>query len=233
MAVKLVVFDLAGTTVHDDHDVPRILQKSLEQYEVSITLDEAAAVMGIPKPTAIRQLIQKKGLKKDDETMDHIHRLFIEEMIRFYQHDASVREKDGVSNAFRQLKSAGVKIAVDTGFDRETTDPLLERMGWLKNGLIDLSVTSDEVPKGRPFPDMIFKAMGVLRVADVQQVAKVGDTASDMQQGTAAGCRWVIGVTTGAYTKEQLAREPHTHLVSHIEEILPILNVGQHKFSKI
>jgi phosphonatase-like hydrolase len=229
MLVELVVFDLAGTTVHDDKDVPRVLQNSLAKSDVNVALESASRLMGIPKPIAIEALLKESHRGKraiDAEWIEEIHRIFVLEMIRFYKYDSSVREKEGTSETFRKLKEKGIKIAVDTGFDRETTNPLLERMGWLKNDLIDCSVTSDEVPRGRPFPDMIFKAMALSKVFEVNQVAKVGDTASDMQQGIAAGCRWVIGVTSGAYTREELTKEKHTHLVESISEILPILGVN-------
>jgi len=102
---------------------------------------------------------------------------------------------------------------------------LLERMGWEKNGLIDGSITSDEVAKGRPHPDMIYRAMELTGVTDVEAVAKVGDTLSDLQEGTAAGCGWVIGVTTGAYSHEELQKGPHTHLVQHLSEMLPLVGI--------
>jgi len=38
-----------------------------------------------------------------------------------------------------------------------------------------------------------------LNIIDAHEVAKVGDTASDMQEGTSAGCKYVIGITTGAF----------------------------------
>jgi phosphonatase-like hydrolase len=114
---------------------------------------------------------------------------------------------------------------VDTGFDRSIVVPLLERMGWEKNGLIDASVTSDEVAQGRPHPDMIYRAMELTGVKDVESVAKVGDTMSDLLEGTAAGCTWVIGITTGAYSHDELLKGPHTHLVQQLSEILPILGI--------
>jgi len=225
MPVELVVFDLAGTTVHDNNDVPRILQKSMERFDVMISMQEAVKVMGLPKPTAIRSLLEEKGVKDiKAKKIDNIHRLFISEMIHFYMNNESVREKEGVSDTFEKLKLRGVKIALDTGFDRQITDPLLERMQWVKNGLIDFSVTSDEVPNGRPFPDMIFKSMALTRVSQSEHVVKVGDTASDMQEGTSAGCKWVVGITSGAYSREDLMKEPHTHLINTIPELLPILH---------
>ena len=145
-------------------------------------------------------------------------------MILFYENDQTVEENEGVSETFRLLKAAGIKVFVDTGFDRPIVDALLQRMAWEKNKLIDGSVTSDEVAHGRPHPDLIFRAMELAGVSDVKRVAKVGDTVSDLGEGNAAGCGLVIGITTGAFTYEQLSMAPHTHLISQIPEVLVIIN---------
>lgn len=229
MAIQLVVFDLAGTTVKDNKDVHRVLQQALQQHDVSISMDDANDVMGIPKPVAIEQLLRKRytGTKAITEHwIDEIHRIFVQQMIDFYKHDSSVGEKEGASDTFRMLKERKLKVVVDTGFDRPITAPLLERLGWQKANLIDASVTSDEVPRGRPYPDMIFRAMELTGIRDAQAVAKVGDTASDMQEGNAAGCSLVIGITTGAFSREQLLKEKHTHLVSSLLDIPEI--IAQH-----
>jgi phosphoglycolate phosphatase-like HAD superfamily hydrolase len=98
-------------------------------------------------------------------------------------------------------------------------------MGWLEKGLIDASVTSDEVNQGRPHPDLIFKVMTLTGVDDVVTVAKVGDTISDLLEGNSAGCSWVIGITTGAYSKEQLSVGPHTHLINHLSDLSSIFSI--------
>lgn len=224
MKIELVVFDLAGTTVKDNQDVHRVLQVALRHAGVDISLEDANEVMGIPKPIAIRQLLEAKGYTPiTNDFIDAIHTDFIKEMILFYEADKGVGEKDGVSETFAALKSKGIKVAVDTGFDRKITDAILERMTWKKKNLIDASVTSDEVENGRPYPDLIFEAMKRTGVTDITRVAKVGDTPSDMQEGTRAGCTWVVGITSGAFAKEELEREPHTHLISSIEELLPLV----------
>lgn len=224
MSVQLVVFDLAGTTVKENFDVQRILKNAFAKARLEITIEQANKVMGIPKPVAIRQLLEQ--LKHDsinDEIIRTIHADFVTDMIRFYEHDQSVQENVGVTETFKKLKQQGVKVVVDTGFDRPIVDALLNRMGWSANGLIDGSVTSDEVAHGRPYPDLIYRAMEITGVLDVKTVAKVGDTISDLQEGHAAGCGWVIGIASGAFSKSQLALVPHTHLIDQIPEILPIL----------
>ncbi|MBX2896243.1 MAG: phosphonatase-like hydrolase [Cyclobacteriaceae bacterium] len=228
MNTQLVVFDLAGTTVKDNLDVPRVLQKALvELGGVNTSLQQATDLMGIPKPVAIKKLLQDGGVTSFDEKLiEAIHRYFVDNMIDFYRYDVSVGEKEGVSETFAALKKVGIKVAVDTGFDREITNELLKRLGWEKRGLLDASITSDEVANGRPAPDMIFEAMKRTGVTDVKRVVKVGDTASDMQEGTNAGCGFVIGITTGAYTPEQLAKEPHTHLAQQVNEVLTIIGLA-------
>lgn len=111
---------------------------------------------------------------------------------------------------------------LDTGFDRAITQAIVDRLGWQRDGKIDFSVTSDEVAQGRPYPDLIFKAMELTGVTDPGSVMKVGDTPSDLQEGSAGGCRYVVGVTTGAFTRKELALYPHTHIVDQLAEILLI-----------
>ncbi len=230
MQIELVVFDLAGTTVEDNKDVQRVLKNTLANFEVDITIEDANAVMGIPKPIAIEQLLRKKYYGNRgviSEWIKEIHGMFVAEMTHFYRTDLSVIEKEGVSDTFRILQANNIKVVVDTGFDRMITNTLLKRMGWINDELIDGSVTSDEVPRGRPYPDMIFRAMELTGVRDISKVAKVGDTVSDLQEGNAAGCGLVVGVTTGAFSKEELMKEEHTHLIEQIPEMLQILGLNQ------
>lgn len=226
MPIQLVVFDLAGTTVKDNQDVHRVLQSSLAQDNVIISLEDANEVMGIPKPVAIRTLLKKRytGDREINESwINTIHERFVSEMILFYKTDESVGEKLGVTETFLELKKRNIKVVVDTGFDRLITDSILNRLGWRENGLIHGSVSSDEVERGRPYPDMIFKAMEIAGVTSPKSVAKVGDTVSDLLEGNSAGCALVIGITSGSYSKEELSKEKSTHLVENVQEIIPIL----------
>ena len=223
--IQLVVFDMAGTTVAGHHEVHHALQQALAHEGYEISYDEANAVMGYPKPVAIRQLLKKRGASDQatDVYVDQIHRDFVQRMVHHYENHPEVKEKEGVQRTWELLRKHGVRVALDTGFSRPIADAIINRLGW--RDLIDVSVTSDEVQHGRPRPDMIFRAMKRTGVSDVKVVAKVGDTASDLQQGTEAGCAFVVGVTTGAYSAEELQREPHTHLIEQLPELLPILAV--------
>ena len=60
----------------------------------------------------------------------------------------------------------------------------------------DTVVTSDDVERGKPSPDIVLKACKNLGVEPVDAVA-VGDTSSDVEAGKSAGCV-VIGINIDA-----------------------------------
>ncbi len=224
MPLQLVVFDMAGTTVEDKDNVHQALINAFSKSGYYIMRDEANKVMGIPKPVAIREILQHQYHVKAnlEQLINRIHADFVKEMIAFYETDPSVKPKRNAEEAFKQLRACGIRVCLDTGFSRDIADAILKRLGWM-NGVIDHSVTSDEVANGRPAPDMIFKAMKDLGVTDVQNVAKVGDTVSDLQEGNAAGCRFVVGITTGAFTRSELQAEKHTHLIEDLLQLPQLL----------
>ena len=223
MAIELVVFDLAGTTVDDRGAVNRCLREALAADGFEASPEAVDEVMGIPKPVAIRSLL---GPDAPESRIEKVYEDFVERMSRFYATDPSVVEMPGASDAFRALKSAGVGVALDTGFSRDVVEVLLRRLGWIEAGLIDASVTSDEVPQGRPHPDMIRHLMARLGIAEPSAVAKVGDTPSDLQEGSNARCGLIVGFTAGTHTREQLAAHPHTHLIEALADLPDLVFQG-------
>ena len=226
-AWQLVVFDIAGTTVYDGDAVATCLREALARVAgQSFGRDEVNAYMGIAKPVAIRALVERRTERAaDDRFVDDIHRDFQGRMLDYYRASPRVREVEGASGAFRALRERGVKVALDTGFGRPITDAVLARLGWTTPGVVDATVTSDDVARGRPAPDMVLRAMGLTGVSDVARVVKVGDTPSDLHEGTSAGCGMVIGVTSGSHRADELRPHPHTALVESVRDV-PALVVG-------
>ncbi len=228
--IELVVFDLAGTTVEDGDAVNATFRATLAARKIEADPVAVNAVMGLPKPEAIRILLdafgRSGGLPPTPENIDAIHREFTARMCAFYATDPAVREVPGAAATFAILRQAGVKVALNTGFFRPIVDVLLGRLGWHVPAVVDAVVTSDEVPHGRPQPDMIRHLMTRLGVSDVRRVAKVGDTKADLEEGTNAGCGLVIGVTTGSSSRDQLQEWPHTHILASVADVPTLLDLG-------
>lgn len=228
--IELAVFDLAGTTVYDGDAVNTSFRATLATRGIEADPAVVNTVMGLPKPEAIRILLEQfgrpRGLPPTDENIDAIHDEFTRRMCDYYASDPGVREIPGAAAVFAELRRAGIKVALTTGFFRTITDVLLNRLGWHCPAVIDAVLTSDEVPRGRPYPDMIQHLMARFGITDASRVVKVGDTKADLEEGTNAGCGWVIGVTTGAYTRQQLEAYPHTHIVETVASVPALLGVG-------
>ena len=211
---ELVVFDLAGTTVRDDGQVPAAFTKALAEQGIEVTPDQISCVRGASKKDAIRHFVPAGP--------DHARR--VEEAYSAFQKGLSRRYDDlgvlpvnGAEDTFAWLRARDVRVALNTGFDRVITDLLLASLGWSK--LADAIVCGDDVPRGRPAPDLILRAMELTGVRDPDHVANVGDTTADLLAGHAARVRFNVGVLSGAHDRERLEKAPHTCLVADVSEL--------------
>lgn len=222
----LAVFDVAGTTVLDGDAVVECLIAALEKH-VPVSRRQALAVMGLPKPVAIRQILSSAGVAEgqalDAATAD-AHAQFRKGMIERYR-TGPLEPAEGAEQVFAALRAGGVRVALDTGFSRDILDTVLDRLGWAGGDKVDFSIASDEVERGRPHADLVHRAMALAQVSEPALVAKIGDTPSDIEEGLAAGCGLVVGVTYGTHTREELDG-PGVEVIDRLADLLPLLEGG-------
>lgn len=226
MSIKLVVFDIAGTTVKDDHNVSKAFKAALEKYNYNVPLELINPLMGYEKNQAITQMLRLHEADESKitvELVNDIHREFVRQMIHFYQFEPGIEPLPNVENTFAALHNDGVLVAINTGFSRDIAETIVNRLQWREKGLIDYLIGSDEVELGRPHPFMIQKIMHDAGITNPQEVAKVGDTEVDVREGQNVGCKYVIGVTTGIFTRAELEEYHPTHIVDNIAEVLDII----------
>ncbi|MBV8390433.1 MAG: HAD hydrolase-like protein, partial [Mucilaginibacter sp.] len=157
MPIKLVVFDIAGTTVKDDHNVSKAFKAALQKYNYDVPLDMINPLMGYEKNEAITKMLHLHEADTSKITVDlvnEIHREFVKQMIHFYQFEPGIEPLPNVEETFAALHSAGVLVGVNTGFSRDIAEAIVNRLQWREKGLIDYLIGSDEVELGRPHPFM-------------------------------------------------------------------------------
>lgn len=216
---KLAVLDIAGTTVVDKDFVAIAFVEAFMQYGIDLTVEEINPLMGFKKTEAISTVLQNKEIEVTEEKVDFIHNVFTTEMIRFYSTSPSVEPLPYAEDFFRFLKSKGIVVTLDSGFPRVIVDAIVDRLGWIENGLVDFVIASDEVEKGRPFPFMINRLMQMAGVENTAEVIKVGDTMVDIQEGRMSSCGLVAAVTTGTYNRESLLAYSPDHVVDSLKEL--------------
>lgn len=215
--IKLVVLDLAGTTVKDQGQVPKAFSTALTEAGIRVTSEQINALRGASKRQALLNLLPETSDRV--ERAEKVYRAFREHLAHCFAEE--VVPVSGASETMAWLRERGVGVALTTGFDREIVNLLLARLGWHQD-VVDAVICADDVRQGRPAPYLIFRAMEAVGTQRVDQVANVGDTMRDLEAGRNAGVGWNVGVLSGAHSAAQLERMPHTHLLSSVRE-LPLL----------
>ncbi len=220
-AIRLVVLDVGGTIIEDRGDVPAELGRALSHHGVDFTPEEIARYRGASKREIVRHFVDRGSPAPDverDKLAAAIYDEFTQNLIAIYR---SVPPISGAEDAIRKMRQSGYLVATTTGFDRAIAIPIFRRLGW--EPYFAATICSDDVIQGRPSPFMLFHAMESARVANVAEVVAVGDTPLDLQAGTNAGLRGVVGVLSGASTAEKLRREPHTHILPSVADLPALL----------
>ena len=225
MNIELVVFDMAGTTIVDNGEIAAAFQTALKHFGYDVPTDAINMVMGYKKTKAIKIMLNlyDSSANISEELIEEIHAVFLNEMAAHYCDVNEIEVLPYVEEIFLFLKSKGIKVALDTGFTKQIADIIIDKLGWLKNNIIDCMVCSDEVPKGRPYPYMIQKIMQQVGVTNTQKVIKVGDTEVDVNEGLNANCLYSIGITTGAFTRQQLSLHKPSFIIDHLSELEKII----------
>ncbi len=214
--LELIVFDLAGTTVRDDGQVPSAFAAALAAHRIVVSEEEVRHVRGASKRDAVLSLTPDGPGR--EERAGLIYSDFVARLARAYLDTAA--PIGGAEEAFAHFRARGVKVALNTGFDREITALLLEALAW--TDAADVVVCGDDVRQGRPAPDLIHAAMARAGVQDARAVANVGDTQLDLRAAGAAGVGWSIGVLSGAHSRAMLEAAPHTWLVESVRDVIAL-----------
>jgi phosphonatase-like hydrolase len=228
LRIDLVVFGVEGTTVRSGDAVDECMRAALIAAHVPVRRESMSEVSGMPIPVAIRGLVSR-SIGPDGATDDlvrEVHADFLHRITDHYRRGPRIELMPHVEETFFRLKRAGALVALASAHSRIVLDVLLDRLGWRNTWQIDATVAADEVGRGRPQPDLIFRAMARTGVRRVEMVTSVGDTPFDLEAGAAAGCGLVVGVMNGTHKAHQLRHSQHTHLISHLG-VLPRLVIGR------
>lgn len=217
--VRLVVLDMAGTTVADGGLVERAFSRAAERLGVEPgsadhekKLQYVRDTMGESKITVFRALFG------DEELAGRANAAF-EAAYGELVDGGRIAPIPGAREAIEELRAAGRTVVLTTGFARVTQDAILDALSW--RGLVELTLCpADAGGRGRPYPDMVLAALLRTRAADdVREIAVAGDTAYDMRSGRRAGAGIVAGVLTGAHEAEALRAAGATHVLGSVAEL--------------
>ena len=220
---KLVVLDMAGTTVADGGLVARAFDAAAAELGVVTGTErhrEMAAyvqdTMGESKISVFRELFGEEELAQSgNKAFEAAYHDLVDQ-----GHCAPL---PGAEAAIRELRAAGLTVVLTTGFSGPTQQRVLDALGW--QGLADLVLCpADAGGRGRPYPDLALAALLRTGAADdVRELAVVGDTGYDMRCGVSAGAGLVAGVLTGAHGAERLRADGAAEVLASVAELPELL----------
>jgi len=201
--IRLVAFDLAGTTIDFGSRAPAgVFVELFARHGVTVSEAEARGPMGTAKRDHIAALAalprvaeawQKAhgGRTAGPAEIDELYAEFIP--LQLESLPAFGDLIPGTLEAVAALRRSVIKVAVTTGYNTAMTDVVLA--GARRQGFVpDAVVCASDVAAGRPAPWMIFRAMEATGVWPPAAVVAVGDTIADVEAARNAGV-WAVGVT--------------------------------------
>jgi len=221
--ISMIVFDMAGTVVDENNVVYKSLQQAMSNAGYEFSLDVVLRDgSGKEKLQAIRDVMANDGSVHDEAEYLAIHADFKQILDENY-YNLDIKGMADAQTVFHTLKQNDIQVALNTGYHRDTALFLIDRIGWQKGLEYDVLVTASDVEESRPHPAMIEQAMRLSGIDNPVSVAKVGDSAIDIDEGKNAGCRLTFGVTTGAQTHAQLLSADPDYVVDSLTEMLQLV----------
>ena len=201
-----MVCDMAGTVINEGGLVYKTLYETLKNNNIPVKKSDINDWHGQQKQQVISDMIDKylpHEMYKDD-----IKNYCYDEFdvclndAYFGAHSSISLIDPELPNFFQRLRFNGVKIALNTGYERNFQKKIINHFNMTE--YVDDFISSGDVRMGRPFPYMIHRIMERNDIISVKHVAKVGDTRNDVLEGKNAGCGITIAVQTGAGTTTDL-----------------------------
>ena len=197
--VKLLVFDMAGTTVNEHGIVYETLYTTMNNYGLSVSRDDIQKWHGANKYEVLNNYLGKKYSGDDiisKNIRQQLHTNFDRNLKDRYFTNSNVTLIDNkLPELFNSLRERNIKIALNTGYSKEIQDAIINKLRM--GEFIDTYISSEEVKYGRPYPYMIYHLMEKCGIQNPKSVIKFGDTKNDILEGLNAQCLASVGVLSG------------------------------------
>jgi HAD superfamily hydrolase (TIGR01509 family) len=210
--IEAVVFDMDGVLVDTEHGWDEVREALTEEWGGRYTAEAQEAMMGMSSLEWSRYLHETVGLREPPE---RINDEVVRRMLGRYETDLPV--VPGAPDAVRRVADAGLRLGVASSSNRPLIDAVLQRLGL--TDLFAVTVSSEEVARGKPAPDVYAEAARRLGVEPRRAIA-VEDSASGIRAARAAGMR-VVAYPNRHYPPSADVLELADVVLDSLDELTP------------
>ena len=204
--VKMLVFDMAGTTVNEGGIVYKTLYSTMKDFNLDVKKDDIHHWHGKNKYEVLEHFLSEKYNKNIATYKFYkltLFENFNNNLKKNYFDSSKIKlMHPNMPDLFNKIRERDIKITLNTGYNKDIQKSIIDRLHMER--FIDDYISSEEVCKGRPEPYMI-NSLTQKHSISSKEIIKIGDTTNDILEGINANCLTSIGVLTGADTKKDLS----------------------------
>lgn len=187
--IEAVVFDLDGVLLDSEHLWDEVREELARERGGRWHQRAHADMMGMSSTEWSRYLQEVIGLPEPPE---EISAEVVRRMLARYE--AGLPLVEGAVEAVRRL-AGSFRLALASSSNREIIDAVLERSGL--GSLFEATVSSEEVARGKPAPDVFLEAARRLGLPP-ERCAAIEDSGNGIRAAHAAGMR-VVAIPNRRY----------------------------------
>jgi HAD superfamily hydrolase (TIGR01509 family) len=211
--IEAVVFDMDGVLIESEEVWDAVREAYVHERGGRYDDEIQRAMMGMSSPEWSRYLHDTAGVPDEPEA---INAEVVRRMLEAYR--ARLPLFDGAVDAVRRLAER-YPLAVASSSNRPLIDTVLEVAGLQQ--YFRATVSSEEVPRGKPAPDVYLEAARRLGMAP-EHCAAVEDSHSGIRSAKAAGMR-VVAIPNPSYPPDADALAQADIVIRSLDELMPEL----------
>lgn len=209
--IDAIVFDLDGVLLASEEVWDAVRERYVRERGGRYDAEVQRAMMGMSAPEWSRYLHETAGVREAPEA---INRDVVARMLAAYR--AELPLLPGATEAVRRL-AASFPLGLASSSNREIFEEVLRLAGLAD--CFRATVSSEEVERGKPAPDVYLETARRLGVAP-ERCAAVEDSHAGIRSAKAAGMR-VVAVPNFAFPPDEAALGIADTVMTSLEELTP------------
>ena len=207
--IDAVVFDLDGVLLQSEEVWDAVRERYVRGRGGRYDEEVQRAMMGMSAPEWSRYLHDEAGVPDEPEA---INREVVEGMLEVYRHDLPLLP--GAIEVVRRT-AAAFPLALASSSNREVFEAVLELAGLAD--CFEATVSSEEVARGKPAPDVYLEAARRLGAAP-ERCTAVEDSHAGIRSAKSAGMR-VVAIPNANYPPDEEALGLADSVVDSLDEL--------------
>jgi len=154
---KMIVFDMSGTILKDNFIIYEALYKTIRLIKSDLYRKDINEFYGCKKKDIISRFVDSQKINSPEIVKRNLNSEFNYFLKKEYIQNDKIKLIKDVPFLFDKLRNDGINVCLNNEYNKDIQKILLDKLNL--NNYIDDYISSSDVSKSRPYPDMINELM--------------------------------------------------------------------------